>query len=192
MILVQVCHSLYPLSHNRFFSSTYIGDVRIIIFSSDEQINILQSTHHFLADGTFKVVPEMFYQLYIIHTIYRDHVFSVMYPLLRRKDTGTYRQLINEILKFAPQWTPHSIMIDFEKTCINVYEEIFPNIAVSSCYFHPQQNLYRKLQPSQTKNFKKRVKTAYNFNEKIIVGSEHLNAFIMRFQFQLVKYRLQF
>ncbi|CAF0834509.1 unnamed protein product [Rotaria sordida] len=91
------------------------GDDRIIIFSSDEQINILQSTHHFLADGTFK-------------------------------DTGTYRRLINEILKIAPQWTPHSIMIGFEMACINVHEEIFPNIAVSGCYFHLQQNLYRKLQ----------------------------------------------
>ena len=91
MILVQVCHSLYLLSHNRFFSFTYVGDDRIIIFSSDEQINILQSTHHLLADGTFKVAPEMFYQLYIIHAIYRDHVIPVMYALLRRKDTGTYR-----------------------------------------------------------------------------------------------------
>ena len=99
MILVQICHSLYPLSHNRFFSLTYIGDDRIIIFSSDEQINILQFTHHFLADGTFKVVPEMFYQLYIIHEKYRDHVIPVTHALLRRKDTGTYRRLINEILK---------------------------------------------------------------------------------------------
>ena len=46
--------------------------------------------------------------------------------------------------------------------------------------------------PSQTKNLKKRVKTTYNFNEKKIVESAHLNAFITHFQFQLVKYRLQF
>ena len=45
----------------------------------------------------------MFYQLYIIHAIYRDHVIPVMYVLLRSKDTGTYRRLINEILKIAPQ-----------------------------------------------------------------------------------------
>ncbi|CAF3328571.1 unnamed protein product [Rotaria sp. Silwood2] len=82
----------------------------------------------FLADGTFKVVPEVFYQLYIMHAIYRDHVVPVEYALLRRKATATYRRLMNEILKVAPQWMPQSMMIDFEKACINVYEEDFPNI----------------------------------------------------------------
>ena len=65
----------------------------------------------------------------------------------------------------------------------------------STCSVRPsykEKNIWLYTVPSQTKNFKKRVKTAYNFNEKIIVGSAHLNAFIMRFQFQLVKYRLQF
>jgi hypothetical protein len=56
-----------------------------------------------MSDGTFKVVPEIFYQLYIIHTLYRDHVIPVCYALLRRKDASTYDRLFNEILKFAPQ-----------------------------------------------------------------------------------------
>ncbi|CAF4670332.1 unnamed protein product [Rotaria magnacalcarata] len=30
--------------------------------------------------------------------------------------------------------------------CINVDDENVPNIAVSGCYFHLQQNLYRQLQ----------------------------------------------
>ncbi|CAF2091664.1 unnamed protein product, partial [Rotaria magnacalcarata] len=59
---------------------------------------------------------------------------------------GTYRRLINEILKIVPQGTPHYIIIDFEQACINVDDENVPNIAVSGCYFHLQQNLYRQLQ----------------------------------------------
>ncbi|CAF4460565.1 unnamed protein product [Rotaria sp. Silwood2] len=54
-----------------------------------------------------------------MHAIYRDHVVPVEYALLRRKATTTYRRLTNEILKVAPQWMPQSMMIDFEKACIN-------------------------------------------------------------------------
>ncbi len=55
-----------------------------MIFASDEQVDILQDTEEFLVDGTFKVVPEIFYQLYIIHGVFRDHVIPLIYALLRR------------------------------------------------------------------------------------------------------------
>jgi hypothetical protein len=59
----------------------------------------------------------MFYQLYIIHAVYRDHVVPVIYALLRKKSKDTYQRLINNILKFAPLWSPRSIMLDFEQAC---------------------------------------------------------------------------
>ena len=80
----------------------FVGADRILIFSSDEQILILQSTEDFLVDGTFKVVLEIFYQLYIIYSIYRHHVVPAAFALLCRKDAETYKRLINEIHKLAP------------------------------------------------------------------------------------------
>ena len=62
-----------------------LGEERILIFPSPEQLQILQSSANFLVDGTFKVVPAMFYQLDIIHAIYRDHVVPAIYTLLRKK-----------------------------------------------------------------------------------------------------------
>ena len=99
-----------------------------------------------LSDGTFKVVPEIFYQLYIIHAVYRDHIIPVSCALLRRKDASTYERLFNEILKFEPQWMPESMMIDYEKACLNAYHSVFPDTQLSGCYFHLKQNLHRKLQ----------------------------------------------
>jgi hypothetical protein len=128
----------------------YLGDDRILIFASNEQLGILQSAHHFMSDGTFKIVPEVFYQLYIIHAVYRDHVVPVCFALLRRKDASTYERLFNEILKFAPEWTPESMMIDYEKACINAYQSVFPDALLSGCYFHLKQNLHRKLQVCMT------------------------------------------
>jgi hypothetical protein len=97
-------------------------------------------------DGTFKIVPEIFYQVYIIYSIYRQHVVPVVFALLCRKDAETYKRLINEILKFAPSWFPQSIMLDFEQACIKVYETSFPNVKLSGCYFHLRQNLHHKIQ----------------------------------------------
>ena len=93
---------------------TDLGDDRILIFASNEQLGILQSPHHFMSDETFKVVPEIFYQLYIIHAVYGDHIIPVSYALLPRKNASTYERLFNEILKFAPEWTPESMLIDYE------------------------------------------------------------------------------
>ncbi|CAF3023510.1 unnamed protein product [Rotaria sp. Silwood2] len=122
------------------------GEDRILVFTSVEQIYILQHTDEFLVDGTFKVVPEIFYQLYIIHGVYRDHVVPVIYALLRRKNKETYQRLINEILKFAPRWSPRSIMLDFEQACIGAFQASFPAVMLSGCYFHLRQSIHRKLQ----------------------------------------------
>lgn len=138
--------NIYNFSDTNSLFETILGEDRILIFSSDEQISILQSTQDFLVDGTFKIVPEIFYQLYIIYSVYRHHVVPVVFALLRRKDAETYKRLMIEILKFAPLWVPQTIMLDFEQACIKVYQSIFPNVTLSGCYFHFRQNIHRKIQ----------------------------------------------
>ena len=82
----------------------------------------MQSAGDFLVDGTFKIVAEIFYQVYIFHAVYRGDVVPVLYALLRRKNVHTYQNLVHQILRFAPNWHPVSIMLDFEQACIGVYD----------------------------------------------------------------------
>lgn len=136
-------------SHKSFFTHSlffYQGEDRILIFASDEQVDILQDTDEFLFDGTFKVVPEIFYQLFIIHGVFRDHVIPLIYALLRRKNAETYEPLIDEILNIAPRWAPRAIMLDFEQSSIGAFQGAFPNVSLSGCYFHLRQSIHRKLQ----------------------------------------------
>jgi hypothetical protein len=79
--------------------SVSLGDDRILIFASPEQLRVLQTAEHFLVDGTLKVAPEIFRQVFIIHAIYREHVVPVFYSSLRRKDGGTYIRFIDEVVK---------------------------------------------------------------------------------------------
>ena len=39
------------------------------MYSSEEQVNVLFSSDTLFADGTFKVSPRLFEQLYVIHDI---------------------------------------------------------------------------------------------------------------------------
>jgi hypothetical protein len=125
---------------------SFIGDDRILIYASPEQLHVLQTAKDFLADGTFKVVPEIFYQLFIIHALYRHHVIPVVYALLRRKNADTYQRLVDEVVKIAPNWSPASIMMDFEQASIITFQRKFQSAALSGCYFHLRQSIHRKLQ----------------------------------------------
>ncbi|CAF4548075.1 unnamed protein product [Rotaria socialis] len=72
------------------------GNDRIIIFSSTEQLQLLENGEELLVDGTFKVSPSIFYQLYAMHVVYRNAVLPVVFALLPNKTEQTYRRLINE------------------------------------------------------------------------------------------------
>ncbi len=57
-------------SHQKFLiydkrKSSYGG--RLMIFSPEEQLNVLYQSDTLFADGTFKVSPKLFEQLYVIH-----------------------------------------------------------------------------------------------------------------------------
>ena len=92
------------------------------------------------------MVPEIFYQLFIIHAVYRQHIVPVVYALLRRKNADTYSRLIDEVAKVAPNWLPVSIMMDFEQASISAFQNKFPSASLSGCYFHLRQSIHRKLQ----------------------------------------------
>ena len=50
----------------------------------------------------FKAVPEIFYQLCIIHTIHAYQIILVIYVPLRGKSADTCMRLIEEILGVTP------------------------------------------------------------------------------------------
>ena len=92
------------------------------------------------------MVPEIFYQLFIIHVVYRQYIVPVVYTLLRRKNADSYSRLIDEVAKVAPNWLQVSIMMDFEQASISAFQNKFPSSSLSSCYFHLRQSIHRKLQ----------------------------------------------
>ncbi|CAF2887331.1 unnamed protein product [Rotaria sp. Silwood2] len=155
----------YTTRNTSFFQKdTGPGSNRFLLFFTDEQQTILENATEFFIDGTFKVVPEIFFQLFAIHASYRDHVIPVAFLLLPSKKEELYQKMVDEIIQLIPAWQPHRIMMDFEKATQNVFERTFPAVELSGCYFHFCQNVLRFL---QTHGFKQTYETDVAFADNV-------------------------
>ncbi|CAF1284973.1 unnamed protein product [Rotaria sordida] len=146
------------------------GNDRLIIFSSADQLQLLDNCEELLVDGTFKVTPTIFYQLYVMHVVYRKAVIPVIFALLPNKTQQTYQRLINELVQICPAWNPKSIMMDFEQAAINAFGDTFATTTnpstISGCFFHLQQSIQRKVQELGFKtNYEQDLVFAHNVNK---------------------------
>ena len=61
------------------------GDNRMLIYATDENLNMLQMSETWCAVGTFKVVPQLFFQLYTVHALRNGYLIPCAYGLLPNK-----------------------------------------------------------------------------------------------------------
>ena len=72
---------------------------RIIIFGSKVCLSHLATSHTWMMDGTFKVVPNLFKQLYVIRSPLEGSSISCVYALMTRKNEASYQYLLRTIVK---------------------------------------------------------------------------------------------
>lgn len=124
-----------------------VADVnRILIFGSPDAVTLLEQSADWFGDGTFKTVPEIFYQLYTVHALVLHNVFPCIYALLPNKTQATYTRLFQELSNVTNGASPSSLLIDFEKAAQNAFEAVHPNADVSGCFFHLCKNIWKKVQ----------------------------------------------
>ncbi|KAM7309896.1 uncharacterized protein ISCGN_006879, partial [Ixodes scapularis] len=70
---------------------------RFLIFCSPQMVDVLRTSKKWFADGTFKVAPELFYQVYSLHCEVGGSILPAAYILLTRKDCGTYTRALNTL-----------------------------------------------------------------------------------------------
>ena len=120
-----------------------------MIFETKENLEFLSMSRIWLADGTFKTVPTLFWQLYTIHCLIggpnafeNGHLLSCTYALLSNKSTTTYTQMWTIILESCPNSQPQYLFVDFKQAAINS----FNSIQLKRCFFHLWQSVFRKLE----------------------------------------------
>ena len=82
------------------------GGARTLIFSTTRNLELLQAAEAWFADGTFKVVPEIFFQLYTLHVLREGRVIPCVYALLPNKQETMYQAFLSEVLRLKPGLNP--------------------------------------------------------------------------------------
>lgn len=126
-------------------------DKSVIIFATDSSLRRLFSTTDWMADGTFKVVPALYLQLFTIFGNFYGLYTPLMFALLSDKKQKTYSKLFKALIdrandKFIDVPNGVNIHLDFEVASSNAFMEWFPNGSVSRCLFHLSQSIWRQIQ----------------------------------------------
>jgi hypothetical protein len=126
------------------------ADNNTLIFSTDENLKCLSESETLYVDGTFKVCPSLYTQLYSVHGLYKGHVVPLVYALLSDKKSATYYSLLNIIrdalARLGLLLNPKCIMSDFESGLMEAVKLQFPHTQHLGCHFHFGQALWRKCQ----------------------------------------------
>lgn len=122
---------------------------RIIMFGTRNNIDILQEFRHWCVDGTFKVAPKFFCQMFTIHSLVDGKAVPLIYALLCNKAEQTYVRVFRKLKEIEPLLEPATVMSDFESASLNAIREVFPSSELVGCFFHLAQNLWRKIQQSK-------------------------------------------
>ena len=75
---------------------------RFLIFSIEQNLDLLESTPQRHADGTFKCCPALFQQLYPVHGVLNGHTIPLVNILLKRKTRELYLRALNELNRNQP------------------------------------------------------------------------------------------
>lgn len=65
------------------------------MYTTNKLLHYLSRSKYWLADGTFKIVPKIFHQLYVIHgSVYNNVTFPMVLGLMTNKDKASYDTFI--------------------------------------------------------------------------------------------------
>ena len=113
----------------------------IVILFTEDGLHKLSSHGVLLGDGTFKVTPRHFHQLFTLHVcLDNGYVIPTVYALLPDKKTSTYKNfvelLINECSKRGRQLNMEQVVLDFEIGMWKALRSFFPNVSIRGYRFH--------------------------------------------------------
>ncbi|CAF1128681.1 unnamed protein product [Rotaria sordida] len=100
---------------------------RMIILSSDDDLDRLSNSDYSHTDGTFKarIAPQLFHQLYTIHGILCGRSLPLVYCIISGKSEEIHDEMFDVVLKHISQ-RPKSITIEYEKAVLNVIKQKLP------------------------------------------------------------------
>ena len=118
---------------------------RILIFGDIENLNALKLYKKtWLVDGTFKICPSQFYQLYTVNIQVDGFHQPCVYALLSNKRLSTYNKFLAALISLVGDVTTERILLDLEVALLSAFTSHYATY-MKGCYFHLCQNFMRKI-----------------------------------------------
>ena len=74
-----------------------VGDVnRMFIFATDDALDMLANSPQWFGDGTFKLCPEIYFQIYTVHALSNNDVLPCVFGLLPSKTEVIYTDFLRQ------------------------------------------------------------------------------------------------
>lgn len=154
------------LQYDSYEDPTWQGG-RVMIFFTDDNIRRLFSSNYWFSDGTFKVSPSIFLQVFAIMAAFIQPAVArigaqtiglpLVYSLLENKEEISYQKVFAVIFQRAHILQilitlPRKIMSDFELGIINAARYYVGIERVICCFFHLCQSVFRQIQAHGLQN----------------------------------------
>uniref|UniRef100_A0A914WI06 MULE transposase domain-containing protein n=1 Tax=Plectus sambesii TaxID=2011161 RepID=A0A914WI06_9BILA len=114
---------------------------RMLMFGMTNSIILLGQSPTVHADGTFKITPEPFTQVYVLHYEEHGRLYPGVFVLLPGKTKALYERMLN-ILKTLFRYEMTKIVTDFEYQAMTSFKDVF-GVDVEGCFFHFAQAIMR-------------------------------------------------
>ena len=113
---------------------------RFVVLGTKAGIRILARSKTWFLDGTFKVVPQDYKQVYVWISKYDEHNVPCLFLLLTSKSEILYTQAFSHIkclfMAYGFKIDSKYAMLDYEKAARNAIKSNFPMIELKEDYFH--------------------------------------------------------
>lgn len=105
----EACKTYNPqpgISENFLLANSGEDSSRILIFGREIWLHHLRDSQTWYADGTFKIAPPLFSQVYIVSVEKYNGVLPIFYALLSNKQRATYFQMFEIVKGLIPNLKP--------------------------------------------------------------------------------------
>ena len=149
---------------------------RIIMFSTNAPLDILACAIEILGDGTFKITPKLWHQVFVISVQVTSDVYVPIAVFLLPDKMGISYSAAFSLLKEALEKRGLSLaakwfMSDFEPAIKIAFTEQFPLIKPKGCSFHFSKAIISKVQKSGFKaDYTKKENFAFSAFIRAILG----------------------
>jgi hypothetical protein len=145
-LIVPEGYREYEYEHGKFepylLGDNGVGNVdRVLMFGRETHGLWIQHASSLYVDGTFRIAPPLFAQVFVIMAERGGYVHPVIYFLLPNKKKETYTCAFEMLRAKWPDLNPLSINMDFELSVIQSAMAAFPHARIHGCLFHLTKNM---------------------------------------------------